>query len=273
MARPPSARWIGMRADLTAVLAPFQPGKVALLHSGRCGSELLGSLLGSNPRLHWAGEFVNEQVYPLLDPPGDYAGRLAGRIGIPLQVALSSRGWKARGRIQVVKTKRLHFAAAGIDTPAEASRILDQAGLTRRIVLSRRNSLHALLSWTRALATRTPHAYRPEDVPTGTVRVPLDTIPTRLGLLPIEAALELREQDAAWVDETAGADALRLIYEDDLRDGYQDCIVRIADFLSIEPWKAETRTVRTGGQPLERAIENFDALVGRLSGTRWASML
>lgn len=65
----PGTRWLGVNADASTLCAPFQPGRIALLHTGRVGSELLGSILKSNQRIHWAGEFVNNWVHPLLDPP------------------------------------------------------------------------------------------------------------------------------------------------------------------------------------------------------------
>lgn len=198
---------------------------------------------------------------------------MVGRLNFPLDVALSSRGWKARRRWQVIKTKRLHFAAAGIDGVGEASQILEMAGITHRIVLARKNVLRSILSWTRALATRTPHAYRDEEVPTGAFNVPLDAIPTRIGLLPIEAALELREEDTLWADRVAGPHALRLSYEDDLETGFENCVVKVADFLSIKPWKATATTVRTGGMDLRKSVANYDELCERLACSNWKSML
>jgi len=266
-------RRVVLHAGISRVCSLFQPGRVAFLHPGRVGSELLGSLLKACPEIHWTGEFVNKYVHPLLDPPDDIAGRLTGQLAIPLDQALSHRGWRAGRRIQVVKTKRLHFAAAGIDDPQAASRILDRAGMRRRIVLQRRNAVRSIVSWTRALAFNKAHAYRLEEVPSGPAEVPLDAIPTRLGRLPIEEALMLRERDCAWIDAAAGEHALRLVYEDDLRQDPRKSIDAMAAYLGIAPWPATPATVPTGAAPLRQLVLNHDQLATRLSGSRWEAML
>ena len=266
-------RGIAIQAGFSRLCSTFQPDRVAFLHSGRVGSELLGSLLQGCTQVHWAGEFVNNLVHPLLDPPNDIGGRLAGRLKIPLDTALWYRGWRAGRRIQVVKTKRLHFAAAGIDDVVEASRVLDSAGMPRRIVLQRRNLLRSTVSWVRALAFKKPHVYRIEDVPSEPVELPLDAIPTRLGLLRIEDALALREQDCEWIDKVAGDQALRLVYEDDLQADPGRSTKKIAKYLGINPWTAVPTTVPTGAKSLNKLVTNHAELFARLSGSRWEVML
>ena len=41
--------------------------KVVIIHGGRCGSTVLGDILGQNPMYHWAGEIYTELLCTYLE--------------------------------------------------------------------------------------------------------------------------------------------------------------------------------------------------------------
>lgn len=73
-------RPMGLRDALSAALrrlAPERADTVAMLHPGRCGSTVLGTMLGDRSDVHWDGEvFEPHRRHPV---PEVQAGRLPTR--------------------------------------------------------------------------------------------------------------------------------------------------------------------------------------------------
>ena len=119
--------------------APFRPGAIAMLHVGRCGSTVLGNLLDQHPKVRWDGEiyfnewWLNNLQFKSFDN----------------RKFLKRRMWVSGRKYYGFELKFLpnqQLAIIQADLPEVISQFRD-AGVTRFLILDRRNYLRMFMSW------------------------------------------------------------------------------------------------------------------------------
>lgn len=233
--------------------------RVAMFHPGRCGSTVVGNLLGQNPRIFWDSELFDPTVRKI---PKDAFAYLRRRIE------------RSRRPIYGFETKLYHPEQLGYDT-ALYLELLEGQGFEKFIYLTRRNVLRLLVSAWMAMAKG--EAYHvAAGAKSSLKRIHLDPQAALLGGTVATLVEHLRASAAQIADARrllTGREVLDLAYEDDIADDPHRAYRRICDFLGVTPEPVEVRYGRTTPFPLSDVIENFDEVEAALSGTEFECML
>lgn len=233
---------------------------VLMVHPGRCGSSVLGSLLNQHPDVFWCGEMFQE-------PHGrEHAGK--GLLD-----------W-----LRAAKTKPPK-RMLGIEVKPWFSRFTGWpmrdliAGLRARfevhaIILWRRNLLRSLVSAEVAEARQTYHLYGGASAELTTIR--LDPQKVRYGEFSL-SLLEQLELIELWRHQARALLApfkpLQLTYEDDIEADPLQAYAKTSRFLGLSPFAPQVRLSRTTPFPLAEVIENWSEIRALLSGTHFESFL
>lgn len=246
-----------------------------LFHIGRCGSTVLAELLDQHPRLLWDGDLFN------VPQPGRLPAVLERRRWrwtssrhhphAPLRFlegAMVARGVSHYGfEIRLPNLEREGLELERFVRAAEG------LGVSRFMVLERKNKLRQLLSLATAKETGRWHA------PVGTV-----ARPHAIRLDPQQIFAGIREQSLVahfedwdrWYAElrrvVSPERLLWLTYEEDLaadpRVGYR----RVLAFLGLRDHPAEVTRSVTNPFRLEEMVTNLPELEAALAGTPYAWM-
>lgn len=257
-------RWAGRR----------RPG-AALLHVGRCGSTLLGKMLEATPQVAWDGEPLDEGQARRL--PRVLLGVGAARVeSLPEAVRCAgARQW-------VGSLLHAQFTRLGHRHASDSVEKLAEAGVTRLIVLERRNMMRVLTSWLVAQERGFWHASAGDPTPAAVrVRVPIDScpVPTQRRLLGPEAEslVGYLRMHRTWYRQLREVLAARphlwLSYEDDILPRPTSTYRGVCEFLELEAADVSPSLRRTTPEPLQEMIENWDEVEAALAGTDLEGLL
>jgi len=234
-------------------------GRVGMFHPGRCGSTVLGDLLGQNSRVFWDSEVFDPTVRKLPKNPFAYLQRRIERCGKP---------------IYGFETKLYHPERLGYDTSHYLEQ-LEGLGFERFIFLTRRNVLRLLVSAWMAMAKA--EAYHvAAGAKSSLKRIRLDPLKAELGGVFAPLVDHLRATAALIADARQVLDGryvLDLIYEEDVAEDPRRAYLRACEFLGIEPEPAQVSYGRTTPFPISEVIENFDEVKAALAGSEFEWML
>ena len=233
-------------------------GRVGMFHPGRCGSTVLGDLLGQNSRIFWDSEVFDPTVRKIPKKPFAYLQRRIERCGKP---------------IYGFETKLYHPEQLGCDT-AHYLEQLEGVGFERFIFLTRRNVLRLLVSAWMAMAKA--EAYHvAAGAKSSLKRIRLDPLKAELGGVFAPLVDHLRATAGLIADTRQllnGRDVLDLVYEGDVAENPRRAYLHVCEFLGIEPEPAQVRYGRTTPFPLCDVIENLDEVRAALAGTEFEWM-
>lgn len=230
---------------------------VALLHRGRCGSTVLGSLLSQHPRLYSDGEAL---LAP--SPSERWFRRLQGARGQdPLRDAQALMQY-AQGRHYVLSAK----GRSGYPSLHALLRDLDRLGFARLVLLERRNPLRWLVSAEvgthhRAWHRRKGHAPRLKPV-----RIPLTYAE---GATLLDRLRGLRALNDGVKRQTADRAPLHLDYETHILPDPRIAYRAVCDYVGVEAAGVEVRHERTNPFPLHQVISNYAEVASSLRGTEF----
>jgi hypothetical protein len=233
---------------------------VTTVHTGRCGSTVLGDLLGQHPDVGWAGELFNPRHEI-------WQGQAS-----PLAVVEAHR--QSRGKVVYgleIKTWDSRHTGLPLRDMLQA---LDEAYSLQRILLWRRNTLRTLVSFLVARKRDQWHQLtgaRPRLVP---VRIDLSQFVCRGIAASLLTHLERVEQEVVYVRGLFGQRPyLELTYEDDIEQQPLQGYAKAAAFLGLGEFTPVQRLSRMNPFRLEAMIENFAEVRSALEGTHFAWML
>ena len=233
-------------------------GRVGMFHPGRCGSTVLGNLLGQNSRIFWDSEVFDPTVRKIPKKPFAYLQRRIERCGKP---------------IYGFETKLYHPEQLGYDTTQYLEQ-LEGVGFERFIFLTRRNVLRLLVSAWMAMAKA--EAYHVAAGAKSSLKgIRLDPLKAELGGVFAPLVDHLRATAAliaATRQQLNGRDVLDLVYEKDVAEDPRRAYLRVCEFLGVEPEPAQVRYGRTTPFPLSDVIENLDEVKAALAGTEFMWM-
>lgn len=240
---------------------------IAVMHLGRCGSTVLGNLLGQHSRITWRGEILE----PLFQAARKQHGDHFFMQGDPAELAAKVLE-NCASDYAGVEFKPFHLAIFRV-APSDFISRLRSAGFRHFIVLDRRNRLRKIVS-SRLAAN------------SGVWHVPINTVRDSQAIMLDVECLSLDRKVGSLADVLGMYDAefdelrrllspgyLDLVYEDDIEADPQVAYRKVIDFLGLAAEPVATKLGRTTTAPLRGVIENFDTVERHLEGTRYAWML
>ncbi len=236
-------------------------------HFGRCGSTLLGNMVGDHPDVDWAGEVFHALHENTVD---------AIELADPFQWLhgpIRNSKCKSFG----FETKFQHLDSNGLDlTFDEYLTLLKSLNFDRFIILKRRNYLRQAVSVARGQLTKTWHVTQEMKRP---VFAPFPMDPTKIGLGGSDRELvdcfEFLDEVYEKAEESFAQhkiSCLNLCYEDDLEHEPQIGFHKVVGFLQLSPAEPMVSLQKLGVRPLAQAISNFDEIRQLLSGTKYGWM-
>jgi hypothetical protein len=251
------------------LLEPLRPLSIVLLHPGRCGSTVLGDLIGQHGNVWWDSEIYE------IERQRRVAAGLSEDIPAPLPLLRSRMRLAGRAlygfELKFIRAEQLRFIH--MDLPAYLAAI-EAMGVDHFVVLKRRNLLRRLVSALVGFKTQQWHAK--VGVGTSAVRVRVETGPQPFpteGRTLVEN-FDVTETEFVQLRELLrGKPVLELSFEEDIevdpRVGYR----RLAPFMGLRPEDVTVRYQRTNPFPLQDLIENYEEVADALAGSSYEWML
>ena len=258
------------RADQMMGL-PFsgsRPGVVAMLHVGRCGSTVLANQLAQHPDLYWDGKLHRKAFMLYGDAVRDFdTARWTRR-----QFSISGRRWYGFE----FKILQDQYSALLGTTPENFLDICDEIGVTRYILLVRRNTLRHVVSHYASRNRGSWHATTKGSVKNQDFDLDINDITT--GSAPgrplIDYLQEVDEAHAAIRARIPADKLLEIEYEADINDrGAVFAYEKTCAFLGLTPAPAEVKNVKINPFPLTDVLRNYDEVAAALTDTPFAWML
>ena len=233
--------------------------RIAMIHHGRCGSQVLGDLLDQHSRICWEGELFEPLSHKLPKHPVPH---------------LRQRLRACKKAMYGFETKHYHPDLMGVEWPDYIAG-LEDLGFRKFIIQRRANLLRTFVS---ALVGKAKgHVYHLAAGKAASLQkltldpqaVYFDDKPVRL-LDALEFTSDRMELARRLLD---GHDILTLTYEEDIAQDPSRAYRRVCDFLGVEPEPVEIKYGRTTPFPLSDVIENLDEVQAALAGTEFEWML
>lgn len=242
---------------VSRALSAFQPFRVCMWHTGRCGSSVLADLISSDGRIYWAGELL-EQASNEWHEAGVTGSEALRRC----RKAITWRRYDAGRSPFGFEMKLWHLHRLGL-RPEEMHGLIADLGFGKHIVLERKNYLRQRVSGRLAEVSGRYHLREGEQASAATVRVDLET------MMDFFRRCETYYRS---LDELLPGH-LRLTYEDDVERDPSVAYARVMSQVGLEPRRVTTDRRKTNPRPLVDVIDNFDEVAARLSGTPHEWML
>lgn len=260
---PPSV-WQSLRQRLDS---RGTPPTVAMLHSGRVGSTVLGTMLGDRDDCRWDGE-----------PFEPSSSRRVAEFeqGRPPSEVVALRRAATPDTAYVLAVKYLwshHLRVLELTLPALVEALSD-GGVDHWVLVHRRNHLRRVVSGAVGRARGSYHQ-RSSDGPADLVTVRLDPqdVPFGPGAPLLDVFAELDRGRSELQRLLTDSRALWLTYEDDIEHDPTVAYRRVCDFLGLPAQEVDVRLRRTTPFPLSQVIENHDEIATLLRGTPHEWML
>lgn len=244
--------------------------RAVLLHAGRCGSTLLGQMLGMHPDVHWAGETLNRYR------PHRCRARPAGFDAFRA-LARAAAAARAPVHLESVKINYTHLdEVAGCDVRGLIDR-LARIGFEPFVLLERRNYLRAVVS--AAIGQRTGRWHRAPHEPPVSVPVAVDVAKPLAGdanafsLMALLDEMDRNYRAARVALARCGRDWLHLRYEDDVAPDPGAACRRVAGALGLGAFAPAAPMAPTNPAPLAALITNLPEVAEYLEGSPYAGML
>ncbi len=256
--------------------------RVAMFHTGRCGSTVLGQMLAAQGEIFWAGELFSDMQnrYPrLASAPGAVIRILRRSIAEPhsLRALVRRSEYPRHYRIYGLETKYLPDQDLRQDwinmVLPEYIALLETHGFDRYIVLHRHHYLRMLVSWAVARTTGTWHSRGPTAEPAPVVLPVTDMLWGKWRGSLLERLRYLDAQHAQLLELLKGRRALFLSYEEHIGADPGIAYRAVCAFLGLPARPVGATLMRTNPFPVSRSVRNWDEVVDALVGTEYAWML
>lgn len=241
-----------------------------MFHVGRCGSTVLGSLLGQHSRIFWDGEIYNRRLR-LWETDQNQIRRRTGSVDAIR--FLRQRMRYAGTRFYLFEVKFFHLDLLDVDLSDYVER-LKSLGVDYFIILDRRNHLRKIVSSLIARETQSYHRSHGENA--ALKRVYVDTKKLRVDWDEKSLVSYLTDYGAHLHELEGllhGERILSLTYEDDVYDDPLVAYGKVINFLGARWEEVSVEYGRTNPFRLEQMILNFDEVKQVLSGTEFEWML
>lgn len=257
-----------VRAVLALLTRP-QANGVAMLHTGRCGSTVLASMLAQNGAIRWAGEVFRHYETGVL--PG-YLHLLPPLVAVRAMKYRPGRQWFGlESKVmpsQDLSPERLNQSAG------EHIVSLRSLGFRKFILLRRDNYLRQTVSDIVARETRVWHLLPGQDSPLHRTRISPESVPDGSGRAPLLEVFRRRDEVYSTIQRMIPSeDLLELGYEQDVERDPYIAYAKICEFLGVEAVDVSVNRRRTNPYSLSTIVENVDEVARVLAETHYAWMV
>jgi hypothetical protein len=243
-------------------------GNIIMFHTARCGSTVLGDLLGRHPDIIWGREIFNANTH-LYIPPDWHRNPVRKTIEWHLyRQSTPYFGFETT----FMPSQQLRMGMIGMDLE-QYCELLDRVGISHYIILKRENFLRRAVSAQVALESKKYHT-REDKKEASSIK--LDTGNFQLGnqQLPLPEVFESMEKRYALLEEILkDKQVLQISYEKDILPDTMLAFRKVCDFLKIPEAEVTSDYKRTNPFPLKQIIVNYEEVENLLKGTRFEWML
>jgi len=246
----------------------FRKTNVAVFHTARCGSTVVGNMLDTHADIYWASELFDKlyEKYPdQIDKP-NFA-----------RTVITNSMYSRRVKIYGFETKYLphqHLGKGKIGMGVEEYfRFLCSLNFSKFIVFQRKNYLRQIVSLMVARINKEWHA---KDKKTDVTKITIDVHSTQISgrTEPLLDQLRYIEENSERLKMLLpGNETLYLCYEDDILEDPRKGYHKICRFLGIQSESPPISRKRTNPFPLKDMITNFDEVRSLLKNTKYHWML
>jgi len=257
--------WPLLRPIYRHISMRIRVDNIAMFHTGRCGSSVLGSLLDQHHKMFWASE-----IFESLDPRCQALLDRQDGVRRVLVDSMYSRAAKCYG----FETKFLssqHLTPDRIDlTLEEYLSLLRGLGFSHFIVLRRKNLLRSLISTLIGLETK-KWQNREDSAPVHSIAMDVDTLFGEGSSSLLSYFRHVETGHGALRELLRGDEVLFLSYEDDILDDPITAYQKVCSFIGMQPMSPEIEFKRQNPFSLRQLVTNFEevALVLRKTGYEW----
>lgn len=255
---------------LSIIIGRFNRNNICMFHIGRCGSTVIGDLLGNHQNISWQGEIYSNYFINEID-------------------SKTNTGWDKFYGTKVLKSymrgvirkyfgfeiKHAHLKKLSVSY-TEYITTLKQNGFDRFIVLERSNYLRSILSYTIAKETNRWHIHSKNISKLSTIYVNTNKVCLEYEQMPLIQALKII--DDYYFNLKITLDNLNIKfqninYEIDIEKDPFIAYRKICSFLDLPPQNPKIRFTRTNPFPLSELISNYEEVENYLKGSKFEWML
>jgi hypothetical protein len=241
--------------------------KVAMLHSGRCGSTVLGSLMNQNPDMFWWGEPFEKRM----------------NAGAALSLEDTVKIIRAAEQTKISKIysfatkylKDMHLSADCINMEIDSYiNMLRELGYNKFIVIDRTNHLKRAISME---IGRKWNEWHSTEEAKEAHQVTLDPLHFQIGLNTFSSLIDyFKSLDTEFrnlLSALEGEQVLTVNYEKDIEHDPVIAYEKVCSFLGSNPGKPVVTLKKTNPFPVSELVKNFDSVKKTLLGTEYEWML
>lgn len=260
-----SNRWaIDSLAKISVLLSPLMRPGIFFFHQGRCGSQVVASLLSQHPKISSYQEIFQPymQKKSLPTKPENML-RMRRVYSIPSYAVVEAKFFECQ-----------HLSLLDLSI-RDFVDVVRRCGFRKFIILNRLNYLRKIVSTRIAIARGGKWHYKANDeVPTTTVRLDVEKTFIMGKAAPIVDLFKyFDEQYQILRVALAGEDVLELTYEEDIFDDPMIAYNKVCNWLGLERFPARVIYRRTNVKELSEVVENWGEVSGVLSDTQYAWMV
>ena len=248
----------------------WRRGNVVMIHIGRCGSTVLGDLLGQHPRMAWDSE-IFQHVFRQKENEDHSLPPIADVDPVRYTVDRSNKVFSPYYGLEV---KFFHLRALGSELGPFLDGLEAALGKMHYIVLQRENTLRMVLSTLAARHTGVWHLRRDKERKPDRFHVDIEAVfVNRENARLLELLREFSRDFAATETLLRERHTLQLTYERDIQGDPLEAYRKVCRFLDLPAPAVSVNFYRTNAVPLQDMVENFDEIRACLAGTEFEWML
>lgn len=242
---------------------------VVVFHTGRCGSTVLGNILGDHKRIYWGGE-----IFKSYNQPNNHdIETISDWIKNDMNRKVSyTYGFE----IKYLPWLHLHENCLNLKIP-ELISLLKELNFSKFIILHRKNYLKHTISGQVGYKKQQWHSTTTTDTP-DKITLDVNSIATgfRYGIWRhsiVDLFKRIDESYDTLKNSLSSDDCLFITYEDDIEKNPIMAYNKVCDFLDLPYEKPEIKLRPTNPFSYKEIIENFQDIEIALQNTKYAWML
>lgn len=239
---------------------------VAMFHTGRCGSTVLGNMLDAHTKISWGGEIFEKYMH--LEEDDRTTGFMSKTI-----VSCCN---KSKCSIYGFETKylpQLHLSDKCLNMSLEDYiTSLHSLGFSYFIALHRKNYLRRAISAQVGKERGEWHSKEKVHSPTK-VHIDIKSFPTGSRRGPLLELFKHMDESYDRLRHSLPSNSLFLTYEDDIQDDPLIAYKKVCKFLDVTPETPKIRFSRTNPFSYEQMVTNIDEVKAVLENTKYSWML
>ena len=255
---------IKLKRILFAKLSDISINKnVVMLHTGRCGSQVLGNMLNERKDVFWAGEIFEKYMVQKKLVNDFYSEILNERR----KKIVSNFGF------EIKRLDQLHMNQDCLNMkPSDLISELKGFKNIKFILLERKNYLRRAISAQVGRDKKTWHSKNKSSLLTKTY-IDIKKFQTGHKKQPLLELFESMENNYKLFKDILPSESLFITYEEDILEDPRKAYKKICDYLDLSYENIEPKLRRTNPYEIKQMISNYDEVKDLLNDTKYEWML